>query len=42
LPPEQLSADILKKEQRIAKIIENIQSILVKETHDHAAFGRPL
>ena len=28
LPPEQLAADILKKEQRIAEIMVNIQKLL--------------
>ena len=31
LPPEQLAADILKKEQRIADIMGNIQKILEKQ-----------
>jgi len=30
LPPTQLAADILKKEQRIAEIMGNIQKLLVK------------
>ena len=29
LPPEQLAADILKKEQRIAEIMAEIQAVLV-------------
>jgi len=32
LPPEQLAADILKKEQRIAEIVENIRQLLTKPT----------
>jgi type I restriction enzyme M protein len=28
LPPAQLAADILKKEQRIAEIMENVQKLL--------------
>jgi type I restriction enzyme M protein len=31
LPPEQLAADILKKEKRIAEIVGNIQKLLAKE-----------
>lgn len=31
LPPEQLAADILKKEQRITEIIGNIQKLLIKQ-----------
>ena len=31
LPPEQLAASILKKEQRIAKIMGNIQKLLAKQ-----------
>jgi type I restriction enzyme M protein len=31
LPPTQLAADILKKEQRIAEIMVNIQKLLAKE-----------
>jgi hypothetical protein len=30
LPPTQLAADILKKEQRIAEIMGNIQKLLAK------------
>ena len=30
LPPAQLAADILKKEQRIAEIMGNIQKLLAK------------
>ncbi|MDD2709431.1 MAG: hypothetical protein PHV34_15705 [Verrucomicrobiae bacterium] len=30
LPPKQLAADILKKEQRIAEIMGNIQKLLSK------------
>ena len=30
LPPEQLAADILKKEQRIAEIMDRIQKLLAK------------
>jgi type I restriction enzyme M protein len=30
LPPEQLAADILKKDQRIAEIMGNIQKLLAK------------
>lgn len=30
LPPEQLAADILKKEQRIAETMENIRNLLAK------------
>ena len=30
LPPAQLAADILKKEQRIAEIMSNIQTLLSK------------
>jgi len=32
LPPEQLTSDILKKEQRIAEIMGNIQTLLAKQT----------
>jgi type I restriction enzyme M protein len=31
MPPEQIAADILKKEQRIAEIMENIHRLLAKE-----------
>jgi type I restriction enzyme M protein len=31
LPPIQLAADILKKEQRIAEIMGNIQKLLAKQ-----------
>jgi type I restriction enzyme M protein len=31
LPPEQIAADILQKEQRIAEIMENIRKLLTKE-----------
>jgi type I restriction enzyme M protein len=31
LPPEQIAADILQKEQRIAEIMENIRRLLAKE-----------
>jgi type I restriction enzyme M protein len=32
LPPEQLAAGILQKEQRIVEIIENIQNFLKKSS----------
>ena len=32
LPPVQLAADILKKEQRIAEIMGNIQKLLAKHS----------
>ena len=31
LPPERLAANILEKERRIARIIENIQNLLAKK-----------
>ncbi|HRY50775.1 MAG TPA: hypothetical protein P5186_22215 [Candidatus Paceibacterota bacterium] len=31
LPPEQIAADIFKKEQRIAEIMVNIQQLLAKK-----------
>ena len=34
LPPEQLAADILKKEQRIAEIMGNIQKLLAKHNDE--------
>jgi type I restriction enzyme M protein len=31
LPPDQIAADILQKEQRIVEIMENVRKLLAKE-----------